>query len=316
LRRRSLPLLISLAAIAALAAPAQAATAPDARTSPATNISPQGATLNGVVDPNGRATTAYFQWGTTTKYGHRTPNQQIGEGTTDVPVAADLAKLKSNTTYHFRVVATSSAGTDRGADRTFKTAKPTTTPNFSPNPATFARPVTIFGTLVGSGAGRANVTLLSRPFPFTAPFTQVGNTVISNADGSYSFTIGAILQTSQFQIKASTNPPITSAIAALTVNSQITFHTRTRVRKGRGLLFAGSVAPPQDGLLVLIQKRTRTGAFRSVAHTALRHLSATRSAYKRRIRARRSGTYRALVQSAGGAVSPGTSAAKSIRVLR
>jgi hypothetical protein len=316
--RRSplLPISLAALALAILASAASAAAAPSVTTSPATNIGPQGATLNGVVNPNGRATEVRFQWGRTTNYANSTPKQQVGAGTTPVPVAADLAKLRSNTTYHFRVVATSSAGTDRGADRTFKTAKPTTTPNFSPNPGTFARPVTIYGTLVGTGAARANVTLLSRPFPFTAPFAQVGNTVISDAGGRYSFTIGAVMQTSQFQVKASTNPPTTSEIATLTVNSQITFHTRTRVRKGRALLFAGSVAPPQDGLQVLIQKRSRTGVFRTVAHTTLRHLNATRSAYSRRIRARRSGTYRTVVQSAGGAVSPGISTAKSIRVLR
>jgi len=314
--RRALLLPLSIAALAAPVAPALAATPPGAGTNPATNLNPQGATVNGVVNPNGRATTTYFQWGRTAKYGNRTPGQQVGEGTTAVPVAADLSKLTSNTSYHFRVVATSSAGTTRGKDRAFKTAKPTTTPNFSPNPGIFARPVTVFGSLVGTGAGGAKVTLLSRPFPFDGAFTQVGNTVISNPDGGYSFTLGVILQTSQFQIKASTNPPVTSAIATLTVNSQITFHTRTHVRRGRALLFAGSVAPPQNGMLVLIQKRNRAGVFHTVTHTSLRRLSATRSAYKRHIRPRRSGTYRVVVQSAGGAVSPGISTAKSIRVLR
>ena len=313
--RRALILAISLIALALTAAPGIAA-APTASTAPATNVTPQGATLNGVVTPRGHATTAYFQWGSTKTYGSRTPNQGVGEGTTAVPILANIDKLKSNTTYHFRVVATSSEGTTRSADRTFRTAKPTTTPNFSPNPATFGRPVTIFGTLVGSGSASANVTLLSRPFPFTAAFTQVGNTVVSNPDGSYSFTIGAIMATSQFRIAATTKPAITSAIATLTVNSQITFHTRTSVRKGHALRFAGSVAPAQDGVLVLIQKRDRAGVFHTVAHTELRKLRSTRSQYSRTVKPPRSGTYQVVVASAGGAVSPGISAAKSIRVLR
>jgi hypothetical protein len=309
--RRALLVPISLLA---LAAPAQAA-APGADTTPAANISPRSATLNGVADPNGRATTAWFQWGRNTRYGNRTPRVQVGEGTTAVPFAANIDKLRSNTTYHFRAVARNRDGTTFGPDRTFRTARPTTTPNFAPNPAIFARPVTISGTLVGTGASRATVTLLQRPFPFTAPFAQVGNAVVSGTDGSYAFTLGALLQTTQFQIRATTSPPTTSPIATLTVNSQITFKTRTRVRQGRALTFAGTVAPPQDGTQVLIQKRLRSGNFRTVARTTLKSLSATRSAYSRRIRARRSGTYRTVVQSNGGAVSPGISPAKSIRVL-
>src|SRR6266478_270411 len=43
--------------------------APAAVTSPATSVTPTGATLNGTVDPSGRPTTWYFQYGTSTGYG-------------------------------------------------------------------------------------------------------------------------------------------------------------------------------------------------------------------------------------------------------
>src|SRR5215470_583612 len=97
-----------------------------------------------------------------------------------IPVAASIAGLKSNTRYHFRLVATSSAGTKRSGDRSFKTAKPTTTPTFTPNPVVFSHPFTISGQLTGTGAGHATVTLLGRPFPYNTPFAQVGNSIISN----------------------------------------------------------------------------------------------------------------------------------------
>jgi hypothetical protein len=45
-------------------------------------------------------------------------------GTTDAPVSADLTGLASSTTYHYRVVAVSSAGTIDGADQTFTTTTP------------------------------------------------------------------------------------------------------------------------------------------------------------------------------------------------
>ena len=108
--RRLVPAL--LLSFAVLVTPAFAApTPPAATTSPATNIGPLGATLNGVVTANGHATTVRFQYGTTTKYGKSTPAQAIGQGTSAVPLAANIAGLKSGTRYHFRVVATSNAGT-------------------------------------------------------------------------------------------------------------------------------------------------------------------------------------------------------------
>ena len=315
MRRYVVALLVSFAA---LCTPAYAAnpTPPTPASAPATNIGPLGATLNGNVTPNGHATNARFQYGTSTNYGKTTPAQAIGQGTTPVPIAAALAGLKSNTVYHFRVVATSSAGTKRSADRTFRTLKPSTALAFSPNPPVYGRPVTISGQLVGTGAAGATVTLLGRPFPFTAPFAQVGNAVISAVDGTYAFSFPAATATSQFEVKATTTPATTSAIATMNVASLISFHVHSHARKGSLLRMSGSVQPAQDGLLVKIQKRTRTGTFHTVAHTTLSHSSASRSTYSRRLRIQRTGTYRTMVQSAGGAVSPGTSNAVSIDVSR
>ena len=299
-----------------LAAPAQAATLPTVHTAPATNIGPLSATLNGDVNANGHATTIHFEYGITKKYGNRTPNQAVGAGTTPVPVAADIGGLKSATRYHFRLVAVSSAGRSVSGDRAFKTAKPTTTPTFTPNPPVFSRPYTISGQLAGTGSGGAKVTLFSRPFPFTAPFAQLGNPVVANPDGTYSFAFTAAQITSQIEIRASTNPPFTTAPVTVPVASLISLHVRSRVRKGHLLRFAGSVLPAQDGLIVQIQKRDRTGTFRTVAHTNLRHKNAGRSVYSRRLRMKRTGTFRTVVVSAGGAYQPGTSTAKSIRVTR
>jgi hypothetical protein len=312
--RRFVPAL--LLSLTALAGPAYAATPtpPAATTDAATNIGPLGAQLNGTVTANGHATTIRFQYGTNTKYGKSTPTQAIGQGTSPVPVATAIAGLKSNTRYHFRVVATSSAGTTRGADTSFKTTKPTTALAFTPNPPTFSRPFTVSGQLVGTGAGGATVTLLGRPFPFTAAFTKIGNAVVSNADGTYAFAFTAAQATMQLQVKASTTPATTSTIATMNVASLISFHVHTQTRKGHLLRMSGSVLPAQDGLLVKIQKRGHDGVFRTVAHTTLSHSSAERSVYSRRLRIRRSGTYQTLVVSNGGQVSPGTSNAVSIRV--
>jgi hypothetical protein len=307
---------LALLAFAALAAPAQAATAPVVHIAPATAVGPLSATLNGDVNSNGHATTIHFEYGTTKKYGNRTPGQAVGAGTTPVPVAASVSGLKSGKRYHFRLVAVSSAGTSVSGDSSFKTAAPTTTPTFTPNPVTFSRPFTISGQLIGTGSAHAKVTLLGRPFPFTAAFAPMGNPVVSNADGTYSFPFTSASITTQFEVKATTNPPLPVSVITMPVSSLISLHVRGHARKGRLLRFAGTVLPAQDGLIVKIQKRDRTGAFHTVAHTNLRHRNASASTYSRRLRLRRTGTYRTLVASASGAIYPGVSASRSIRVTK
>ena len=59
-----------------------------------------------------------FQYGTTTGYGHTTP-MQSQTGNTYRNIAANISGLSTHTTYHFRIVATNSAGTRSGSDRTF-----------------------------------------------------------------------------------------------------------------------------------------------------------------------------------------------------
>ncbi len=51
-------------------------------------------------------------------------------------MAANISGLAASTTYHFRVVATNSAGTTFGSDRTFTTLSATGAPVVTTNPAT------------------------------------------------------------------------------------------------------------------------------------------------------------------------------------
>jgi hypothetical protein len=114
-------LLLTTMAFFSLAAVAQAATAPAVSTSAATSVAPNSATFNGSVNPNGENTTWYFQYGTTTNYGSRTPNQNAGAGFSPAAVSATVSGLQGGRTYHFRLVATSAGGTSTGADMTFST---------------------------------------------------------------------------------------------------------------------------------------------------------------------------------------------------
>jgi phosphodiesterase/alkaline phosphatase D-like protein len=95
---------------------------PVAVTGAASDVTVSSATLAGTVDPNGRSTTWYFEYGTSTAYGSKTPARSAGSGTAAVGVSAPVSGLTAGRLYHYRLVATSDAGTGRGADRTFSTA--------------------------------------------------------------------------------------------------------------------------------------------------------------------------------------------------
>ncbi len=89
-------------------------------TDPATLIASFSARLNGSADPHGLSTTVYFQYGRTIRYGSRTPNQTKA-GNNYLNVNANISGLSAHTTYHFRIVASNTAGTRYGTDRTFTT---------------------------------------------------------------------------------------------------------------------------------------------------------------------------------------------------
>jgi len=110
--------------------------APVVTTNPATTVASFSATLNGSLDPHGLTTTVHFQYGTTTSYG-LTAAASSQTGNTYQTVGANISGLSASTTYHFRIVATNTAGTGLGSDRTFTTLSATGSPVVTTSPATF-----------------------------------------------------------------------------------------------------------------------------------------------------------------------------------
>jgi hypothetical protein len=115
--------------------PTPTTSSPTVTTNPATNIASFAAALNGSVNPGGSTTTVYFQWGTTTSYGHTAP-MQTQTGNTSRPITANISGLSASQLYHFRIVATNGGGTSFGSDRTFTTLSATGPPVVTTNPAT------------------------------------------------------------------------------------------------------------------------------------------------------------------------------------
>jgi sugar lactone lactonase YvrE/phosphodiesterase/alkaline phosphatase D-like protein len=96
---------------------------PIATTSSATSLTAAGATLKGTVNPEGLATTYYFEYGETTAYGSKTSEASAGSGTSGKAYEEAIAGLKANTTYHFRILAKGGGYTVEGKDKSFTTLK-------------------------------------------------------------------------------------------------------------------------------------------------------------------------------------------------
>ncbi len=117
MKSKSLPVVVSLIFWGATIIHVCGATTSVTTTNP-TAITTNSATLNGTVNPNGLASAAYFEWGATTNYGSVTALQLIGAGSGTVVLQANLTSLLTDTNYHYRIVATNSAGASYGSDVT------------------------------------------------------------------------------------------------------------------------------------------------------------------------------------------------------
>ncbi len=94
------------------------------------DASPVAATtakLRGYVNPDNAPTSYYYEWGETTSYGNQGPADTtpfIGSGGQALPAPVTISGLQPETTYHFRLVASSPVGTTHGPDREFTTLSP------------------------------------------------------------------------------------------------------------------------------------------------------------------------------------------------
>lgn len=105
--------------------------APSVQTGTAQSVSATAATLSGSVDPDGSATSYWFQYGTSTSYGSRTSSSSAGAGTSSLVVSSAVSGLRPTVTYHFRLAASNAWGTRYGSDQTFTTHGYYTNPVYS-----------------------------------------------------------------------------------------------------------------------------------------------------------------------------------------
>jgi hypothetical protein len=102
---------------------AEAASAPTVTSVSVDSVGATIATLQAKIVPGGADTAYRFEYGTTTGYGSVSPlhDADVGGGTIAIDVSQPIEGLSSGTTYHCRIVATSSQGTTVSNDETFST---------------------------------------------------------------------------------------------------------------------------------------------------------------------------------------------------
>lgn len=319
--RHITPILATSTAVLALApAIAHADGPPVVTTGLAGSLTPQSASVVGTVNANGVKTRYFFDYGTSKKYGARTARQNVGAGATPLAATAGITGLRSNTKYHYRLVAVNAKGTSRGSDRTFTTPKQPLgfSVALNPNPFLYGAVTAVVGALGGTGSTNRAVQLQQRPWPYTGPWTPHGNAQLTDAAGNFNFPLLGLAGNNQFRVVTTNDKPTVSAIMTADVRLAVTAKTSHRtVNRNARLRFSGIVRPAQVGTGVAVQRLTSTGKrWVTVRGSKTRQDSPNFARYATRARITKSGTYRVWVASADGNLTGHYSPSIKIRVRR
>ena len=192
--------------------------APTVTTLTTTGVGTTGATLTGSVNPNGLATDAWFEWGTSPTLAtfDTTSIQAMGAGTNPLPVMATLSGLSPGTTYYHRVAASNSTGTVKGSIASFPTATPTT-----------------FGVVSTTPANNATDVPLGNPITVTfsedvEPATLVGAITVSSVTGNLPGVI-SYNSTTKTAIFTPSNPFAPLTDHTVTVDTKVKSVTTVRL---------------------------------------------------------------------------------------
>lgn len=154
---------------------------------------------------------------------------------------------------------------------------------------TFSQPVALTGKV--KGVKQAVTVTIERRAADSTTYAPAG-TASTDANGAFSF-LDRPAKSSVYRATAGSaaSPEVAVAVAPL-VGLKVGDSTP---RKGQRVRFKGTVRPQHDGTRVAIQRKRADGSWVTVRSPRLRDAGSTYSRYSKRIRIRRSGTYRTVI---------------------
>ena len=197
--------------------------APSVSTGGVDGVGVSSARVSGSVNPQGRGSVAWFEYGTTSALGSRTGDQDAGSGTGSTRLYAQLTGLQPGTRYYYRAAARSDAGTTVGQTRSFTTS---------------AGPLAVTGPVQATGV---NVVLTGTVDPVgrstswwfeLGPTTSYGTTTVVKSAGSGRGAIG-----------------VSESIAGLAPGAE--YHARLVARSSAGTTRGADVAFRTAGVPVI-----------------------------------------------------------------
>jgi hypothetical protein len=305
-----IPLLAAMALASASvthAAKAPQVGPPTVVTGSVSHVLPTSATLLGAVDPNGAATTYYFQYGATTAYGKQTTPASVPAGFLRVKVGQVAVGLLPG--YHYRLVASNEKGPKLGKDKTFA-AKRARKGKFSitkPSAATvYGGALNLTGVLSGAGNGARQIVLQESPYPYLTSFTTSGVPIVTDSLGRFTFHVPRLATSTQYRVSTLDPRPLYSSLVTVDAALRVTLKVRTSSHKGLVRLY-GTVTPASVGARVTFQLRKavrpgdsektseRTSKFATQFSTKAKRGTKTVSRFSAIVKVTRGGTYRAEV---------------------
>jgi hypothetical protein len=232
-----------------------------------------------------------------------------GSATKAITVTAAIAALAPNTTYHYRLDATSVNGTTRSHDSSFKTAAVPAGVTIGPLPGTitFGQLTSVGGRVLPPRPSRTTVTLQSAPRADGPWIDGISTTAPSN--GAYSFSHLAPVSNTYYRVLAD---GATSATVRVSVNFRVgLLISRRHPPRGTRVQFHGHVGPGHNGASALIQWLGPHGRWHTIRRARLRGARGGLSFYSVRVRIARSGRYRVIV---GPDATHGAGRSRAVRI--
>jgi hypothetical protein len=312
---------VVLAAALALIAPATAAASskPGVSVSAESNRTFNSVIVNAKIDPNNAETTYFIRWGLTKLYGSETPHQSAGSGGAPRAVSIGLTGLAPDTRYHYRVIAVNQDGITRSADRSFKTAKQplgvtlaASETSVDPN-----APVVLTGQLTGTNNANRDVRIEASQWPYTTGFAQIGNKIVTDSLGNFTFNVLNVPFNTQFRVALAQRPEVVSPVVVVLVPMAVKTDIRTvkTFRHSKKVRFKGTVTPAPVTPLLVVQKK-RDGVWTTIATAGKWTASATGLTFKKKVRIGKSGQFRLVAQDSAGKYAAGAGRVLSIKAPR